>query len=156
MTIQEAQEIISPYIEESIINFVIEKHIFIQNNGREIYNKIIRDNVDMKFGVYVWVETDSKDIIYIGMAGKIKSDGSLGNHSIQKRLLASRGKNKTTKKDILSNDFVYEFMRDNKIDTLNFYVMYSKKEEPPAFIEALLLYKFYKKHKRLPKLNYSF
>lgn len=90
------------------------------------------------------------------MAGKIKTDGTLGDHSVQNRLLASRGKNKSTKKDIQTNDYDNDFMSKNNIETLNFYILYSKTEEPPAYIEALLLYKYYNKNNRLPKLNNSF
>ncbi|MBK8820612.1 MAG: hypothetical protein IPN49_16575 [Saprospiraceae bacterium] len=34
----------------------------------------------------------TEEVVYIGMAGKIKTDGTIGDHSIQKRLIASRGK----------------------------------------------------------------
>jgi hypothetical protein len=156
MTIEEIKEVIAPFIEESIINFEIEKQIFSENNGREAYNKKIRDKVDKKYGVYVWVDAATNEIVYIGMAGKIKSDGTLGDHSVQNRLLASRGKDKISNKDILTNDYVHNFMINNNIDTLNFYIMYSKADEPPAFVEALLLYKYYKKNKKLPRLNSSF
>lgn len=156
MTIEELKHIILPYIDGPIINFLIEKQIFSENNGREIFNKKIREKVDKKFGVYIWVDTASNEVVYIGMAGKIKTDGTLGDHSIQNRLLASRGKDKSTKKDIQTNDYVRDFMLTNNIETLNFYIMYSKTEEPPAFVEALLLYNYYKKNNRLPKLNNSF
>jgi hypothetical protein len=156
MTIQEIKEIISPYIDEPIIDFEIEKQIFSENNGREIFNKKIRDNVDKKFGVYVWVDIATNEIVYIGMAGKIKADWTLGDHSIQNRLLASRGKDKITKKDIQTNDYVRDFMINNNVETLNFYIMYSKTDEAPAYVEALLLYKYYKRNNRLPKLNNSF
>lgn len=156
MSIEELKELILPYIDEPIINFEIEKKLFDQNNGREKFNEKIRDKVDKKFGVYVWVNTKNNEIVYIGMAGKIKTDGTLGDHSIQNRLLASRGNHKTTKKDIQTNDYVRDFMNNNNIETLNFYIMYSKTEEPPAYVEALLLYKYYKKNNRLPKLNNSF
>ncbi|MDO9037522.1 MAG: hypothetical protein Q7U59_04140 [Lutibacter sp.] len=124
--------------------------------GSKIFNQKIRQNVQPKFGVYVWVDKKTSDILYIGMAGKIKTDGTLGNHSIQNRLLASRGKHKNTKKDIQTNDYVRDFMNNNNIEALNFYIMYSKKEEPPAYIEALLLYKYYKKNNKLPQLNNTF
>ncbi len=90
------------------------------------------------------------------MAGKIKTDGTLGDHSLQKRLLASRGKDKETKKDIQTNDFVKNIMRENEINSLEIFIMYSKTNEPPAYLEALLLYKYYKANKNLPKLNNSF
>jgi len=156
MNIDELKEIILAYIDEPIINFEIEKHIFAEINGREKFNQTIRENVDTKFGVYVWVDKATGEIVYIGMAGKIKTDGTLGDHSIQNRLVASRGKDKISKKDIQTNDYVNTFMTNNSIDSLNFFVMYSKQDEPPAYIEALLLYKYYKKNGNLPKLNNSF
>lgn len=156
MNIEEIKEIILPYIEEPIINFEIEKKLFDEINGREKFNQTIREKVDTKFGVYIWVDKTTEEIVYIGMAGKIKTDGSLGDHSIQKRLLASRGKDKSSQKDIQTNDYINDFMTKSMINSLNFFVMYSREEEPPAYIEALLLYKYYKKNKRLPKLNNSF
>jgi hypothetical protein len=156
MKIAEIKELIQSYVDEHIINFQIERAIFNEDTGRENFNQTIRNNVENKFGVYFWVDNEKEEVVYIGMAGKIKTNGTLGDHSIQKRLIASRGKSKTTKKDILTNDYVRDFMNNNQIKSLDFYIMYSKKGEPPAFIEALLLYNFYKKNNRLPRLNNSF
>lgn len=156
MKITELKQLIAPYIEEQHIEFSIEKQIFSKYNGRELFNIKIRDKVSKKFGVYIWENIETNEIVYIGMAGKVKTDGSLGDHSLQHRLLASRGKNKTTKKDIQTNDYVRDFMLTNNIETLNFYIMYSKTEEPPAYVEAILLYNYYKKNNRLPVLNNSF
>lgn len=156
MTIKEIKDVILPYIDEPVINFEIEKNIFTELGGRKKFNQTIRKNVKAKFGVYVWVDKKTAEILYIGMAGKIKTDGSLGDHSIQNRLLASRGKDKVSKKDIQTNDYVSNFMTQNEIDSLDIFIMYSKKDEPPAYIEALLLYKYYKKNNKLPRLNNSF
>jgi hypothetical protein len=156
MTIEDLKQIIAPYIEGQIIEFNIEKKIFLLENGRQIFNEKIRKSVENKFGVYIWLDTATNEIIYIGMAGKIKTDGTFGDHSIQNRLLASRGKDKNTKKDIQTNDYVRDFMIKNEVDNLNFYIVYSKKGEPPAYIEAILLYNYYKKNNSLPKLNNSF
>ena len=156
MTIKELKDVILPYIDEPVINFEIEKNIFAELGGREKFNQTIRKNVKAKFGVYVWVDKKTAEILYIGMAGKIKTDGSLGDHSIQNRLLASRGKDKVSKKDIQTNDYVSNFMTQYEIDSLDIFIMYSKKDEPPAYIEALLLYMYYKKTNKLPRLNNSF
>lgn len=156
MTIEEIKNLIEPYIDEPTIHFNIEKQIFSNESGREIFNEKIRQNVEKKFGVYIWLDTATNEIVYIGMAGKVKTDGTLGDHSVQNRLLASRGKDRSTKKDIQTNDYVRNYMIDNDVESLDFYVMYSKTGEPPAYIEALLLYKYYKKNNRLPKLNNSF
>ena len=156
MTVQEINEIVLPHIDEPIINFEIKKQIFFENNCRKTFNNIIRNNVANKFGAYVWVDKDTNEIVYIGMAGRIKANGTIGKHTIQNRLLASRGKNKLTKKDIQTNEYVQDFMINDNIETLKFYIIYSKNAIPPAFIEAILLYEFYKKNNRLPKLNNSF
>jgi hypothetical protein len=156
MTIEEIKTAILPYIDEPVVNFEIEKKIFDELGGRELFNKTIRQNVKPKFGVYVWVDKRTAEILYIGMAGKVKTDGSLGDHSIQNRLLASRGKDKVSKKDIQTNDYISNLMTKNEIDSLDIFIMYSKKDEPPAYIEALLLYKYYKQNNKLPRLNNSF
>jgi len=35
-------------------------------------------------------------------------------------------------------------MIDNEIESLKFYIIYSKDEVPPSFIESVLRYEFYK------------
>lgn len=156
MTIEEIKNLLEPYIAEPTIHFSVEKQIFSEDDGREVFNKKVRQNVEKRFGVYIWLNTTTNEIVYIGMAGKVKTDGTPGDHSVQKRLLASRGKDKATKKDVQTNDYVHKYMVENDVESLDFYVMYSKTGEPPAYIEALLLYKYYKKNNRLPKLNNSF
>jgi len=156
LNIQEIKEIILPFIDEPIVNFEIEKTVFNEVDGRNKFNKTIRKEVEAKHGVYIWVNKKTAEIIYIGMAGRIKTDGSLVDHSIQNRLLASRGKDKISRKDIQTNDYVSEVMTQNEIDSLDIFIMYSKKDEPPAYIEALILYKYYKKNNRLPLLNKTF
>lgn len=156
MTIEEIKTAILPYIDEPVVKFEIEKRIFIDSTGRKVFNEIIRRNVEPRFGVYVWVDRKTAEILYIGMAGKIKADGSLGDHSIQQRLLASRGKDKISGRDIQTNDYIKSFMHQNEIDSLDIFIMYSKENEPPAYIEAVLLYNYYKKNRKLPRLNNSF
>ena len=151
----ELRSIIEPYVDGPIVNFRIERSLFDTESGREDFNRTIRKNVDKKCGVYIWIDETTQEIVYIGMAGKIKTNGMLGNHTIQDRLIASRGKDKENK-DIQTNDFVRDLMTINNINTLTFYVMYSKTGEPPAYIEALLLYKFYKANNVLPRFNSSF
>lgn len=156
MKLENVKEIVKEFVDEPIVNFQIEKGMFDDVLGRERYNQTIRKNVAKKFGVYIWIDKTTEEIVYIGMAGKIKTNGELGEHSIQNRLIASRGKDKVTKKDIQTNDYVNIKMSEHNIQTLDFYIIYSKADEPPAYIEALLLYKYYKQNKRLPKLNSSF
>lgn len=156
MKLDDVKDLIKEFLDEPIVNFQIEKSIFNHDIGRELYNQTIRQKVKRKHGVYIWMDKDIEEILYIGMAGKIKTDGTLGDHSIQNRLLASRGKDNVTKKDIQTNDYIKGLMVDHNIRTLDFFIIYSKQDEPPAYIEALLLYKYYKQNKRLPKFNNSF
>jgi hypothetical protein len=156
MTIEEIKRLLEPYISQPAIHFTVEKKIFSVDDGREVFNEKIRQNVEKKFGVYIWLDTTTNEIVYIGMAGKVKTDGTPNDHSVQKRLLVSRGKDKVTKKDIQTNDYVHNYMVENDVESLDFYVMFSKPGEPPAYLEALLLYKYFKKNNRLPKLNKSF
>ncbi len=156
MKIDEIRTLLESFVEETVVKFQIDRTIFDSDFGREAFNLTIRQYVSKKFGVYIWIDKATDEIVYIGMAGKIKTDGRLSDHSIQSRLLASRGKDKLTKKDIQTNDYIRELMTKNGINSFDFYIMYSKEGEPPAYIEALLLYKYYKKNNRLPRFNNAF
>ena len=144
------------FIDIPFVDFKIEKRIFLNDNGRKLYNETIRDKVQKRNWVYIWVNSDLNEVVYIGMAGKIKSDGNTSKHSLQNRLLAPRGRDKVTKKDIQTNDFVSNYMISNRIESLIFYILYTKENEPPAFVESVLLYEFHKENNRLPQLNKSF
>ncbi|WP_335975368.1 hypothetical protein [Gaetbulibacter jejuensis] len=156
MKLEDLKKVAEPYVEIPHIDFEININLFREINGRENFNQLIRNNVAKKFGVYIWVNADTDEIIYIGMAGKVKTNGNIGNHTLQNRLLASRGREKITKKDILTNDYVFNFMQLKNIESLKFHIMYSKKEIPPTYIESLILYEYYKNSKKLPELNNSF
>lgn len=156
MKIAALTELIESYID-SFEMFQIHTQIFVTENGRKIYNKIIREKVRANsFGIYVWVNPDNEEVIYIGMAGKIKTNGAFCDHTLRDRLTASRGKDKQTKIDIQTNDYIKGFMIATNVDALDFYVFYTKEGEPPSYVEALLLYNYYKKSKRLPILNNAF
>ena len=156
MTIQQLEAILKDYITSSK-KFQIQKTIFENEDGREIYNETIRQNVQANsFGIYIWINAENQDVIYIGMAGKIKSSGALCSHTLCNRLIASRGKDKLTKKDILTNDYVKSYMEINNVSALEYCIYYTKEGEPPSYVEALLLYNFYKTNNRLPKLNNAF
>jgi hypothetical protein len=156
MKINELLKKVEKFGSESIVKFTVEKNLFNKPDGRKLYNNTIRNNVLDRFGIYLWANSGTDVIHYIGMAGKIKNDGSFSNHSLRKKLIASRGKDKNTKKDIQTNDYVKKFMLENKIESLDFYIIYSKDGVPPTYMEAILLHEFYKEKNCLPKLNNSF
>ncbi|MCW3075226.1 MAG: hypothetical protein JWP69_2295 [Flaviaesturariibacter sp.] len=98
----------------------------------------------------------NEEVIYIGMAGKIKSNGTFCDHTLCDRLTASRGRDKLTEVDIQMNDYVKKFMAEKIIEILDIHIFYTKEGEPPSFVEALLLYNYFKKNRRLPILNKAF
>ena len=123
---------------------------------KDIYNSYIREHVDLKPGVYIWFDHHNNEVLYIGMAGKIKTNGELTNHPIRQRLQAPRCRDKRTKKDVLTNKYIYEVLKLLKIPSLKFIILFSKENEPAAYIESVLLYNYYKQHKVLPILNNAF
>lgn len=156
MKIQELKDLIDNYIVSSTV-FQIQRQIFDTENGRKIYNKTIREKIQANsFGIYVWANSQNEEVIYIGMAGKIKTNGAFCDHTLCDRLTASRGKDKLTNKDIQTNDYVKSFMMANNVEVLDLHIFYTKEGEPPSYIEALLLYNYYKQNKRLPMLNNAF
>jgi len=154
MTITESMLIANEYIENNIV-FEVPQQLFLQPNGRNLYNQLIRNQIPVNtYGVYLWENTETGEIIYIGMAGKIKTNGQLGSHSIENRLVATRGRIDGI--DILTNNYVNNFMQVNNVNSLTFHVLKTNVQTPPSYLEAILLYKYYNKNKVLPVLNNSF
>jgi hypothetical protein len=75
MTVEELKKIVKPYIDLPFKCFKVKKQMFSNKNGRKLFNRKIRENVEKKFGVYFWVENSTNEIIYIGKAGKINKEG---------------------------------------------------------------------------------
>lgn len=144
---------VTPHVKKSN-EFEIKQILFNEENGRFQYNQIIRENVEDKFGIYLWINNATNEIIYIGMAGRIKTSGEYGGHTLRKRLVASRLR--INGRDTQTNDYINHYMSVNNIKTLKFFVMYPRDDVPPSYLEAILLYKFYKQNRRLPALNKSF
>lgn len=154
MTITESMLIANEYIENNIV-FEVSQQLFLQPNGRNLYNQLIRNQIPVNtYGVYLWENTETGEIIYIGMAGKIKTNGQLGSHSIENRLIATRGK--VNGRDVLTNDYVNNFMINRNVNSLTFHVLKTNVQTPPSYLEAILLYNFYSQNGVLPILNNSF
>jgi hypothetical protein len=104
----------------SIANpILIEYSLFQEENGLAHFNKIIRKRIENRPGIYVWENADSGEILYLGMAGKICQIGEFTNHDIQKRMLATRGKDPVTNKDVQTNSYIKQIMASNNINNLN-------------------------------------
>ena len=159
------------YIEE----FIEDNHSLVISNElsneqkefKKKYNSLIRKNVKDKAGVYIWENAVTKEIIYIGMAGRINNKGVLKSHSLVKRLTASRGKN-TKGKDILTSVFIFGLLNDPKellmknyekikpIRKIKINIYYSKQNIPSTYLESILLYQYFIRCKKLPHLNNTF
>jgi hypothetical protein len=129
--------------------------MFLDNNYRRNYNRLIRETVADRVGCYLWINNRNSEIIYIGMAGKVKQDGSIGNHSLPKRLIASRVKDGNDR-DVLTNDYIRSYMEDNEIEELLIKVLYTFDSSPPTYVESLLLNQFLSLNNCLPALNSAF
>ena len=133
----------------------IFREILNTKNGKREFNKEIRAKVQNQIGVYLWENSKTKEILYIGMAGKVKTDGKFANHSVQKRLLASRCKN-LLGKDIQTNQYIKDILNQDNIETLNIHVFHLKENQLPGFIEAVLINAYFQEKNCLPRYNSSF
>ena len=155
MTIQLLNEHIIDLISDKYC-VLISRNIFNSSNGCKEFNRIIRTTVKNRIGIYVWENNASKEIIYIGMAGKVKTNGEFVNHSVQKRLLASRGKDSSSGKDIQTNQYVQSILINDNMKEMNIHVFHLKENQIPGYVEAILINTYYQEKKRLPKYNSSF
>ena len=164
MKIQDIQKIISKYTKNTLNSFVVDKNLLMQDvnlkkNARRKYNKHIRENVEKKYGVYIWENNENKEIIYIGMAGKIKQNGIVGDQTIDERLINSRGQVfiNGKKTDIPTGEYLLKIMNEKNFSKVNFYIIYLDTTTlPPTYIESVLLYEYLKIKKQLPILNHTF
>lgn len=146
--------IANQYIENNSF-FEVSYNLFLQPQGRNLYNQLVRDQIhENSYGVYVWENTLTNEIVYIGMAGKVKTNGQMGSHSLINRLVASRGR--INGRDILTNDYLSNYMQNNNVNTLTFHILYTTNQTPPSYLESVLLYNFYTQNGVLPKLNNAF
>ena len=154
MKIASLTEIVKDQISDYYV-LRITRNLINSNNGLGDFNKAIRDNVKNQIGIYIWENHDNNEILYIGMAGKVKNNGEFVNHSVRQRLLASRGKDEKGI-DIQTNKYVQNIILENAISQVNFHVYHLKENQIPGFIEAVLINAYFQKNKCLPKYNSSF
>lgn len=118
MGIDQLGSLVSEYIDE-MISFNIEIDLFNNKDGLKKFNKIIREKVEPnRYGIYVWSNEGTKEVVYVGMAGTINQKGQYKSHSIRDRLTASRAKDENGK-DIQTNKYVSLKMRELDIEVLS-------------------------------------
>jgi hypothetical protein len=144
------------HVEHLVENSFVHKIDWSILTPKNIYNEFIRKNVSQKPGVYIWYDSKNQDVLYIGMAGKIKTNGELTNHPISKRLQAPRIKDFETKKDITTNRYIPAVLQLFGLEEIEFHILPCKENEPAAYVESTLLYNYFKAHGVLPILNNAF
>lgn len=154
MKIESLTEIVKDQISDYYV-LQITCGLLDSNDGLGDFNKEIREKVKNQIGIYIWENNDNNEILYIGMAGKVKNNGEYVNHSVRQRLLASRGKDENGK-DVQTNKYVQNIIMENSISQINFHVYHLKENQIPGFIEAVLINAYFQKNKCLPKYNSSF
>ena len=155
MTISELKTCIRDVVSLEY-SVVITRDIFQGIQVSQEYNRIVRHSVLNRPGIYFLENASNNEILYIGMAGKINQLGQFVNHSVQKRLQASRGKNLETKKDISTARYLKEYMGINEIEQINIHVIHLREGHLPGYIEAFLINEFFQRNRVLPKLNSAF
>ena len=155
MNITQLKQHIRPFIENEYY-IDLSSQLIQAPNGLAEYNHLIRTQVLDLPGIYMWELPATEEVIYIGMAGKIKQTGQLVNHSVRKRLMASRGKDAETKRDILTNAYIKNIFTHENIESLHIHVVHLIQNAVPAFIEAHLLNSYFQQNSLLPRYNHSF
>ena len=118
-------------------------------NKQDSLNNVVKSIPD-KHGIYI-LYNPKGEIIYIGKAGSIKSDGSITKQTIRKRLLAPRNKYSNIKGDMYFKQKMEECGYE--------YIMIDwevSDEHCPAYDEAYKIEQFRLKYHRLPIWNNSF
>ncbi len=120
--------------------------------GESIKAAVTRHDVSSGRGVYVITACrgGQREVVYIGKAGTIRTDGSFKDQGIAKRLTMKQDKH--TYREV----FFREIIATERLDCLQFEWFVTSAEEcsvPPFLAEAQLLAAFFRVTKRLPRLN---
>lgn len=125
-----------------------------QTNRRVTMSKIFNNqpipNELDNFGVYIFTETcpirNEEVIVYVGKNGTLYQNGSMGNHSLKKRIMQGKMKSKWFEE----NDFkVYWFVTIEKGSLVN-------AKDIPSVVESEILRTYFDLERKLPKYNSTF
>lgn len=121
----------------------------------ESINKAVADNkVPNDFGIYLIYSGEElvDNLVYIGMAGSISTDGVAKKQGIKRRLLNQHSGMKRS-------DYFIKYMDENKT-SLKFHWYKTFDDESrrilPALAEAKVIQEYFIAYGRLPELNLSF
>ena len=164
MKVEDVKEHIREYIINEESPFEVKKED-LNLEGNYSYNKMIRNKITKgDYGVYLWSDTKTGEILYVGMSGKFKKDKDrqtiIQNHTVGKRLVSSRGRKKNEYgklKDISTSDFIRNKVMIDGVKSITISVFYTEKRKySPTYIESIILQNIFNKSNSLPKFNKSF
>jgi hypothetical protein len=155
MNIRQLKEVINNFISNDY-GITIHNELISSENGLREYNSMIRMQVLDLTGIYLWENADNNEVLYVGMAGKVNQQGILVNHSVRKRLQASRGKNPETGREIQTNQFIRNLMLEENCNQLNIHIIHLHDGNIPGYVEAVLVNAFYQRNGVLPRYNNAF
>ena len=144
---------------ESSWSFSISLSDFYKKGSQLNYNSIIRENTpEDTHGVYLIIDSNSKNLLYVGMSGQIKklSNGKYDNcgYDIRKRLVSSRGI--VDGKDISSSDYFQSKMKKENIQSVTITILQTSNRISPTYLESNILQLIYSETDSLPDWNNSF
>ncbi len=130
-----------------------EHGIFYLEKGARIESVLIKNAVPNKYGVYIIysVKDNQEEIIYIGKAGTITTNGKFKRQGIRNRLKAVATNNMPR-----SKYFQQEVIEKYGFDKLKFVWIVTfndTRKELPAHAEAKLVQLYYDNYHKLPILN---
>jgi hypothetical protein len=157
LIIDKCTEFCEPYISFEVLQSDFRRTGHFLN-----YNSLIRNNIPKHtpcHGAYIISNTESLEILYVGMSGQIKklANDSYGNcgYDIGKRLISSREKNDKGK-DVSASDYFHGKMKENNIKSITITILKTKPMTSPTFLESQILQWLYSDLGKLPSWNKSF
>ncbi len=145
-------------IEDLIEDYLHENKygIFYLDQGEKIEKVLVENTVPNEYGVYIIysVKDDQEELIYIGKAGTIATNGDFKRQGIKDRLKAV-----TTNNMQRGKYFQQEVIQKYGFDKLKFVWIVTfddTRRELPAYGEARLMQLYYDTYDELPMLNKSF
>lgn len=132
----------------------IENGTFILSQGESVNKAVTDNNVPNDFGIYLIYAGKEAigNLVYVGKAGSVETDGSSKKQGIKKRLVNQHSGMKRS-------EYFIKYMADNSTDLVfRWFKTYDElsKTVIPALAEAEAIQRYFLKYGKLPELNKSF
>ncbi len=146
--------------------FTIHRSKVLDDFNDNVNSELI--NYKKSQGIYLWINNQTDEILYVGMSGRLKNDRNkqvlVNNYSVRKRLLSSLERiyveSLSKKMDVSTREYLnqklseYPSIQEIKIEVYLFDPIIHKLS--PTFIESLVLQEIYSKTNSIPLFNNTF